>query len=195
MRSGKIERNTSETRVSVAVDLDGAGNAHISTGVGFFDHMLDQIARHAPLDLELTAKGDLHIDAHHTVEDVGIAFGQAVDRGARRPQGHHPLWRRACAARRGVDPRRRGYFRSALSRLRGQISGAKNRRFRHRADSRIFPGRRGACADRAAHRELCAASTVTISPKARSKVSRALSARPRRSTRARKTRCLRPRAR
>ncbi len=80
MRSGKIERNTSETRVSVAVDLDGVGNAHISTGVGFFDHMLDQIARHAPLDLELTGKGDLHIDAHHTVEDVGIAFGQAVDR-------------------------------------------------------------------------------------------------------------------
>jgi imidazoleglycerol-phosphate dehydratase len=79
MRSGKIERNTSETKVSVAVGLDGAGTAHISTGVGFFDHMLDQIARHAPLDLELTAKGDLHIDAHHTVEDVGIAFGQAVD--------------------------------------------------------------------------------------------------------------------
>ena len=79
MRSGKIERNTSETKVSVAVGLDGAGSAHISTGVGFFDHMLDQIARHAPLDLELTAKGDLHIDAHHTVEDVGIAFGQAVD--------------------------------------------------------------------------------------------------------------------
>jgi imidazoleglycerol-phosphate dehydratase len=79
MRSGKIERNTSETKVSVAVGLDGAGNARISTGVGFFDHMLDQIARHAPLDLELTAKGDLHIDAHHTVEDVGIAFGQAVD--------------------------------------------------------------------------------------------------------------------
>ena len=58
----------------------GPETAHISTGVGFFDHMLDQIARHAPLDLELTAKGDLHIDAHHTVEDVGIAFGQAVDR-------------------------------------------------------------------------------------------------------------------
>ena len=79
MRSGKIERNTSETKVSVAVGLDGAGNAQISTGVGFFDHMLDQIARHAPLDLELAAKGDLHIDAHHTVEDVGIAFGQAVN--------------------------------------------------------------------------------------------------------------------
>jgi imidazoleglycerol-phosphate dehydratase len=79
MRSGKIERNTSETSVSVAVGLDGAGLSHISTGVGFFDHMLDQIARHAPLDLDLSAKGDLHIDAHHTVEDVGIAFGQAVD--------------------------------------------------------------------------------------------------------------------
>ncbi len=79
MRSGKIERNTSETRVSVAVGLDGAGTARISTGIGFFDHMLDQIVRHAPLDLELAATGDLHIDAHHTVEDVGIAFGQAVD--------------------------------------------------------------------------------------------------------------------
>ncbi len=79
MRSGKIERNTSETKVSVAVGLDGSGTARISTGVGFFDHMLDQIARHAPLDLELAATGDLHIDAHHTVEDVGIAFGQAVD--------------------------------------------------------------------------------------------------------------------
>ncbi len=79
MRSGKIERNTSETKVSVAVDLDGAGSAQVSTGVGFFDHMLDQIARHAPLDLVISAKGDLHIDAHHTVEDVGIAFGQAVD--------------------------------------------------------------------------------------------------------------------
>ncbi|MGA8169586.1 MAG: imidazoleglycerol-phosphate dehydratase HisB [Methylocystis sp.] len=80
MRSGKIERNTSETQVSVAVGLDGGGSSRVSTGVGFFDHMLDQIARHAPLDLEIAAKGDLHIDAHHTVEDVGIAFGQAVDR-------------------------------------------------------------------------------------------------------------------
>jgi imidazoleglycerol-phosphate dehydratase len=80
MRSARIERNTNETQISVAVDLDGAGKSVISTGVGFFDHMLDQIARHAPLDLELEAKGDLHIDAHHTVEDVGIALGQAVDK-------------------------------------------------------------------------------------------------------------------
>lgn len=80
MRSATIERNTKETAIAVAVDLDGFGRSDISTGVGFFDHMLDQIARHAPLDLTVSAKGDLHIDGHHTVEDVGIAFGQAVDR-------------------------------------------------------------------------------------------------------------------
>lgn len=98
MRSAKIERNTNETKISVSVNLDGAGKSVISSGVGFFDHMLDQIARHAPLDLELEAKGDLHIDAHHTVEDVGIALGQAVDRAlddrkgiARYGDAHVPL--------------------------------------------------------------------------------------------------------
>ena len=80
MRSATIERNTKETKISVTVDLDGDGRSDISTGVGFFDHMLDQIARHAPLDLPVRAEGDLHIDGHHTVEDVGIAVGQAVDR-------------------------------------------------------------------------------------------------------------------
>jgi len=98
MRSATIERNTKETTISVAVDLDGAGRSDISTGVGFFDHMLDQIARHAPLDLTVLAKGDLHIDGHHTVEDVGIAIGQAVDRAlgdrkgiARYGDAHVPL--------------------------------------------------------------------------------------------------------
>ncbi|MFO1124516.1 MAG: imidazoleglycerol-phosphate dehydratase HisB [Methylocystis sp.] len=80
MRSATIERNTKETKISVAIGLDGAGRSEISTGLGFFDHMLDQIARHAPLDLTVRAEGDLHIDGHHTVEDVGIAVGQAVDR-------------------------------------------------------------------------------------------------------------------
>ena len=78
MRTAKIERNTAETRISVEVNLDGTGTYDISTGVGFFDHMLDQLARHALIDLTVKAEGDLHIDDHHTVEDVGIALGKAL---------------------------------------------------------------------------------------------------------------------
>lgn len=78
MRRASVSRRTKETDISVSVDLDGTGKAEISTGVGFFDHMLDQIARHGLIDLDISAKGDLHIDMHHTVEDVGIALGQAI---------------------------------------------------------------------------------------------------------------------
>ena len=78
MRTAKIERNTAETKISVDLSLDGTGLYDISTGVGFFDHMLDQLARHALLDLTVRCDGDLHIDDHHTVEDVGIAIGQAM---------------------------------------------------------------------------------------------------------------------
>ncbi len=78
MRQATVERKTNETAIRVEVDLDGTGQAEISTGVGFFDHMLDQIARHALFDLKVEAKGDLHIDDHHTVEDTGIALGQAI---------------------------------------------------------------------------------------------------------------------
>ena len=78
MRSASVTRKTKETEISVELLLDGAGKADIHTGVGFFDHMLDQIARHSLIDLTIRAKGDLHIDQHHTTEDVGIALGQAV---------------------------------------------------------------------------------------------------------------------
>ena len=78
MRSGKIERKTAETEISVSLNLDGTGNYEINTGVGFFDHMLEQLARHSLIDLEVHANGDTHIDDHHTVEDAGIAFGQAL---------------------------------------------------------------------------------------------------------------------
>ena len=78
MRTATISRKTNETAISVTVDLDGTGVADIATGVGFFDHMLAQVARHGLIDLTIRAEGDLHIDDHHTVEDVGIALGQCV---------------------------------------------------------------------------------------------------------------------
>ncbi len=78
MRRAKIARSTSETEIAVSINLDGTGNYNNRTGVGFFDHMLDQLARHALIDMEISAKGDLHIDDHHTVEDVGIALGKAL---------------------------------------------------------------------------------------------------------------------
>jgi imidazoleglycerol-phosphate dehydratase len=77
-RTAEVTRNTNETQITVKVNLDGTGVANLSTGIGFFDHMLDQIARHGLIDLDINAKGDLHIDGHHTVEDVGITLGQAV---------------------------------------------------------------------------------------------------------------------
>jgi imidazoleglycerol-phosphate dehydratase len=78
MRTAKIARKTNETEITVAVDLDGTGRHEMATGIGFLDHMLDQLARHSLIDITVQAKGDLHIDFHHTAEDVGIALGQAV---------------------------------------------------------------------------------------------------------------------
>ena len=92
-RTAEVSRMTAETRITVKLNLDGTGVSRLSTGIGFFDHMLDQIARHGLIDLDIKAEGDLHIDGHHTVEDVGITFGQALyqavgdKRGIRR-YGH-----------------------------------------------------------------------------------------------------------
>ncbi|MBC8006838.1 MAG: imidazoleglycerol-phosphate dehydratase HisB [Prolixibacteraceae bacterium] len=93
MRQAQVTRNTLETQIDVRLNLDGSGKSRFATGVGFFDHMLDQVARHGMLDLEVEAKGDLHIDAHHTVEDVGITLGQAFtkaigDKKGVRRYGH-----------------------------------------------------------------------------------------------------------
>ena len=87
IRRAEVTRNTAETRITVRVDLDGSGKSNLRTGIGFFDHMLDQIARHGLIDLDVQADGDLHIDGHHTVEDVGIAFGQAVYRAVGDKKG------------------------------------------------------------------------------------------------------------
>ncbi|WP_309663292.1 imidazoleglycerol-phosphate dehydratase HisB [Tabrizicola sp.] len=96
MRSAKVTRKTAETEITASVTLDGTGTASVKTGVGFFDHMLDQLARHSLIDITLQASGDLHIDDHHTVEDCGIALGQAVaralgDKSGIRRYGHFNL--------------------------------------------------------------------------------------------------------
>jgi len=93
MRQSQVTRNTLETKISVELNLDGTGKAELDTGIPFLDHMLDQIARHGMVDLKITAKGDLHIDAHHTVEDIGITLGQAFakavgDKKGLRRYGH-----------------------------------------------------------------------------------------------------------
>ncbi|EGI77436.1 imidazoleglycerol-phosphate dehydratase HisB [Hylemonella gracilis] len=92
-RIAAVERNTKETRITVKLNLDGTGESRLSTGIGFFDHMLDQVARHGLIDLDIVAEGDLHIDGHHTIEDVGITLGQAVaqavgDKKGLRRYGH-----------------------------------------------------------------------------------------------------------
>jgi len=86
-RMAELTRNTAETQVSVRVNLDGTGVSRLHTGIGFFDHMLDQIARHGLIDLNIDAEGDLHIDAHHTVEDVGITLGQVVNQAVGDKKG------------------------------------------------------------------------------------------------------------
>jgi len=98
MRRAQVSRKTNETELTVTVDLDGTGQCRSSTGVGFFDHMIDQLARHSLIDITLAATGDLHIDDHHTVEDCGIALGQALAQ--------------ALADKRGI--RRYGHFRLAM---------------------------------------------------------------------------------
>lgn len=98
MRKAEITRKTNETAIEVAVNLDGTGKSNCQTGVGFFDHMLDQLARHSLIDITLRATGDLHIDDHHTVEDCGIALGQALTR--------------ALGDKKGI--RRYGHFRLAM---------------------------------------------------------------------------------
>jgi len=93
MRSAKVTRNTLETKITAEINLDGTGKVKLDTGLPFLEHMLDQIARHGLIDLDITAKGDLHIDAHHTVEDIGISLGQAfaqavADKKGLRRYGH-----------------------------------------------------------------------------------------------------------
>jgi imidazoleglycerol-phosphate dehydratase len=107
-RTATIQRKTAETEIELSLDLDGSGSAQIATGVGFFDHMLTLLARHSAIDLAIKAQGDLHVDQHHTVEDVGICFGQALrqalgDKSGIRRYGHFTLPMEETLATTAID--------------------------------------------------------------------------------------------
>jgi imidazoleglycerol-phosphate dehydratase len=114
-RTARVQRKTTETEIDLELDLDGSGQSQVQTGVGFFDHMLTLLAKHAAIDLKLKAIGDLHVDQHHTVEDVGICLGQAVrealgDKAGIRRYGHFTLPMEETLATAAIDLGGRAYF-------------------------------------------------------------------------------------
>jgi imidazoleglycerol-phosphate dehydratase len=134
MRRAKIERSTKETTIKAAVDLDGTGAARVATGIGFLDHMLEQLARHGLIDIELDAKGDLHIDQHHTVEDTGIVLGQAVakalgDRAGIRRYGSALIPMDEALTRVALDASNRPYLVWKVAFERPSIGGIDSELF------------------------------------------------------------------
>ena len=120
-RTAQIRRETGETKIDLTLDLDGAGRATVATGVGFFDHMLTLLARHSLIDLTVKAQGDLHVDAHHTVEDVGICYRPGAGAGAGRQGRHPPLRRRDGADGRDAGDGGRRSERPAVLRLAAEV--------------------------------------------------------------------------
>ena len=134
MRRAEIDRTTKETTIRAAVDLDGTGAARISTGIGFLDHMLEQLARHGLIDIELDAKGDLHIDQHHTVEDTAIVLGQAVakalgDRAGIRRYGSALIPMDEALTRVALDASNRPYLVWKVAVVRPSIGGVDSELF------------------------------------------------------------------
>ena len=159
MRTATVARETKETRITVTVALDGSGRSMIATGVGFFDHMLDQLARHSLIDMEIAAEGDLHIDDHHTVEDTGIALGQAIrqalgDRAGITRYADALLPMDETLTRAAVDVSGRPFLV-----FRAEFPRHKIRDIRCRTGARVFPGvrdeRRHHAAPRDAVRHQC----------------------------------------
>ena len=127
-RSARVERNTLETQITVTVNLDGTGQCKLDTGVPFLEHMLDQVARHGLIDIEIVAKGDLHIDAHHTVEDIGITVGQALakawgDKKGLRRYGHAYVPLDEALSRVVLDLSGRPGLETGVTFTRGMIGG------------------------------------------------------------------------
>jgi imidazoleglycerol-phosphate dehydratase len=134
MRRAEIDRRTKETQIRAAVDLDGTGKARVGTGIGFLDHMLEQLARHGLIDIELDAKGDLHIDQHHTVEDTGIVLGQAVskalgDRAGIRRYGAALIPMDEALTRVALDASNRPYLVWKVAFQRPSIGGVDSELF------------------------------------------------------------------
>ena len=134
MRRAEIDRTTKETQIRAAVDLDGTGKAKIATGIGFLDHMLEQLAKHGLIDIELEAKGDLHIDQHHTVEDTGIVLGQAVatalgDRAGIRRYGSALIPMDEALTRVALDASNRPYLVWKVAFTRPSIGGVDSELF------------------------------------------------------------------
>ena len=121
-RRAFVSRATKETRIAAAINLDGTGKYDIKTGIGFLDHMLEQLSRHSLIDITLRAEGDLHIDYHHTTEDSGIVLGECLDQGAGRPRRHPPLWRGPHPDGRDADRGGARCLQPALPDLEGRPS-------------------------------------------------------------------------
>ena len=195
MRKATVKRKTKETDVEVEVDLDGSGRSSIATGIGFLDHMLDLLARHSRIDITVKAKGDLHIDDHHTTEDTGIAFGQAVKQALGDMKGitryadvHVPM--DEALTRVAIDISGR-----PVSGVQGRVRARQSRLVRYRAGAGMVPGIRDEFRHHAACRDFIRHQR---SPYCRSRASRVWHARCGsrcRSIRAPRTRCRPPRAR
>src|SRR3546814_50520 len=140
MRRATIERNTQETRIAATVDLDGSGTYQVSTGIGFLDHMLEQLSRHSLIDITLKAEGDLHIDYHHTTEDSGIVIGQAVAEALGERKG---IWRYGQALisdGRDPDPGGARCVEPPLSHLEGGFQPRQARHHGHRVVQGVVSG-------------------------------------------------------
>ena len=140
-RTGSVSRKTNETSVTVSVNIDGTGTSRIATGVGFFDHMLEQLSRHSLIDMDIVADGDRHVDDHHTVEDTGIAIGQALSKALGDRRGITRYASLDLAMGRNDDPRCRRCFRPAVSLSGTSISPP--RRSAHSTPelvARVLPG-------------------------------------------------------
>ena len=140
MRKAAVTRKTNETEIAVEIDLDGSGASDIATGVGFFDHMLDQLARHSLIDISVSAKGDLHIDDHHTVEDVGIALGQAVKQALGDKRGITRYADCLLPMDEALTRAARRRFGASVSGLPHQFPDGEDRNLRYRAGARVLPG-------------------------------------------------------